>query len=141
MKKNITEILYKKILKSDNIDDFLDNNKTKITDSKFCNVLYSIIDEKDISISKALDHSMINKSYGYQIFNGRRVPSRDKVLQLALGLKLSLKETNKLLKLAEKNPLYVRNKRDAIVIFAINRELTLLDTEEILLEKDCTSFF
>jgi len=141
MKNNITEILNKKILKSDNIDDFLDNNKKNINSSKFCNVLFNIINEKNLSISKALEQSMINSSYGYQIFNGRRIPSRDKVLLLVLGLNLSLKQSNKLLELAEKNPLYVRNKRDAIIIFAINQELTLSETEEILLEKDCTSLF
>lgn len=141
MKNNITEILNKRILKSDNIDDFLDNNKKNINSSKFCNVLFNIINEKNLSISKALEQSMINSSYGYQIFNGRRIPSRDKVLLLILGLNLSLKESNKLLELAEKNPLYVRNKRDAIIIFAINQELTLLETEELLLEKDCTSLF
>jgi hypothetical protein len=137
MKKNTTEILNNKILKSDNIEEFLEDNKNSLNNSNFCNVLYKIIEEKELSIANALKKSLINSSYGYQIFNGRRIPSRDKVIQLILGLNLSLSQGNNLLKLTEKSPLYVRNERDAIFIYAINKKMSLIETEELLIQQKC----
>lgn len=139
MKNNTTEFLNEKILNSDNIKKFLENHKDKLDHSKFCNALYSIIEEKDLSIAQALKKSIINNSYGYQIFNGRRIPSRDKVIQLIIGLELSLEQGNKLLKLAEKSPLYVRNVRDAIFIYAINKKISLIDLEDLLIQQGLDS--
>jgi transcriptional regulator with XRE-family HTH domain len=97
------------------------------------------VEAKGLKISECLRNSQINESYGYQLFNGKRQPSRSKVIQLALGLSLTLEETNRLLKLAEKSELYVKDQRDAVVMFALNKKWTLYDTEALLIERGLES--
>jgi hypothetical protein len=42
-----------------------------------------------------------------------------------------------MLKLAEKSQLYVKNKRDAIIIFALNKKLSMIELNELLFEEGC----
>ena len=62
----------------------------------------------------------------------RRNPSRNKLLQLAFAMKLSLRETNRLLQAGGCNELYCKNRRDAIIIFCINHGETLQTADEQL---------
>ncbi len=78
-----------------------------------------------IDISKL---SLIDRSYTSQIIEGTKKPGRDKVLAIAIGLKLSIDETQKALKLAGLNELYPKSKRDSIIIFAINQKMNVMDT-------------
>ena len=138
-KKPSTEILAESLIKSSDIDVFLDTHRQSVVAENFNDYLYHLIEVRNIKISECLRMSMINESYGYQLFNGKRQPSRTKVLQLALGLGLSLDETNRLLKLAEKSELYVKDQRDAVVMFALNKNWSLFDTESLLSERNLPS--
>lgn len=74
----------------------------------------------------------ISKSYGYQVLRGERTPGRDVLLRTALFLHLPLKQTQRLLALGGCGALYPKVRRDAAVIFALNQNMTLLETEELL---------
>lgn len=138
-RKTTTKILAERLINSNDIDTFLDTHKTKIDAENFHDFLYRLIDSRGMKISECLKKSQINESYGYQLFNGKRQPSRTKVLQIALGIGLSLEETNRLLKLAEKSELYVKDQRDAVVMFALNKKWSLYDTEALLIERGLES--
>lgn len=138
-RKTTTEILAERLINSNDIDTFLDTHKTKIDAENFHDFLYRLIDSRGMKISECLKKSQINESYGYQLFNGKRQPSRTKVLQISLGIGLSLEETNRLLKLAEKSELYVKDQRDAVVMFALNKKWSLYDTEALLIERGLES--
>lgn len=84
--------------------------------------------------SEIIKKSGIERTYAYQIFNKRRMPGRDKILELSIGMGLSLKETQRGLKIGNEPILYSRNKRDAIIIFCINEGKSLMATEELLME-------
>ena len=73
----------------------------------------------------------LDRSYGYQLFNGTRRPSRELLLRLALLLKLG-EEAQRLLKIAGRQPLYARNRRDAAVLYALTHGLTAEETDELL---------
>ena len=60
--------------------------------------------------------------------DGRRSPSRDKVISLCLALKLELPETQRALTLTKNGQLYSKNKRDSILIF----EMCIRDSNSIL---------
>lgn len=55
----------------------------------------------------------------HQIISGRRQPSRDRLLCLCVGLGLTLEETKDFLKKARETDLYAKDRRDAIIMFAI----------------------
>jgi hypothetical protein len=78
----------------------------------------------------------LEKSFGHQLFSGRRTPSRDTVLQLAFGFSLSVTDTQELLKVARKSPLYPRVKRDSAIIYRLYHGKSFVDTQIILHDLD-----
>lgn len=76
----------------------------------------------------------LDRSYGYQLFNGTRRPTRNFLLRLALLLRLSEHETQRLLKIAGRQPLYARNRRDAAMLYALIHHLTEEEAQELLSE-------
>ena len=82
--------------------------------------------------ARVIEQSQIERTYGHQLFNGTRRPSRDKVLQLAIGMGLNVEETQKLLRAAGKSPLYPRLRRDAVILFGIRKSFSIIDVQEAL---------
>ena len=72
--------------------------------------------------------SNLDRSYTSQIIEGTKNPGRDKVLAISIGIKLNLEETQKALKLAGLSELYPKSKRDSIIIYAINKKMSVMDT-------------
>ena len=56
------------------------------------------------------------------------------LIRLALGIGLTINETQRLLKVAQRGELYPRNRRDAALIYCIQHQTNVLDAE-ILLEQ------
>jgi len=134
--KNSTEYLNQKLLGTGNLSDFFNENKDGITKDTFGVALGKLIDKKEITNGKLFTEANISQSTGYQILSSRRLPSREKVLQLTIGLSLNLQETNKLLRLSKHGELYVKEKRDAIIIYSINNSLSIFHTNELLHEEN-----
>ncbi len=132
-----TEYLINKLRESDNIKDFLKNNETVVSHDNFAVSLSKLIDLKGKSNAEVFESAQISESTGYQILSGRRLPSRDKVLKLSIAIQLDLFETNKLLRISKRGELYVKDKKDAIVIFSINNSLNITKTNELLFDEDC----
>lgn len=94
----------------------------------------SYLEKKKISKAEVIQKSGIARTYGYQILQGERCPSRDKVLALALAAGMDKKEVNRCLKIAGMNELYPKVRRDAIILFALDKSLGMLDLDELLYE-------
>ena len=94
--------------------------------------LDELLAQKKLKRSDVVRAAGLNETFGYQIFKGQRNPSRDKVLQIAFAMALSLRETNRLLKAGGANELYCKNRRDAIMIFCIDHAYSLQKTNEEL---------
>jgi len=127
-----TELLNEKLLKSSNIKEFIRSNEKHIRIDSFNHYLYDLIQNSGMKNTEFFTRAGMSESYGYQILNGKRQPSRDKVIQLSFGFPLSIEQTNILLKLSGKNELYVKNIRDAIILFAINNKFSLIAVNELL---------
>jgi len=76
--------------------------------------------------------SGIERSFGHQLFRGIRKPSRDNVLRLAFGFGLNVDETQTLLQLARRSPLYPKIKRDAAVLYSLSRKETIMEIQSSL---------
>ena len=74
----------------------------------------------------------IDRTYGYQLFNGTRRPSRDKAIQLAFGMDMNLLETQELLRAAEKSTLDRSKKRDAVFLFCLERRKNIYEAQQLL---------
>ena len=73
-------------------------------------------------------------NYLYQVCNGSKSPGRDKLIKIALGFPLTLAETQYLLRLGGHSELYVRNSRDAFLMFAIEKGYGIQRVNELLYE-------
>lgn len=85
--------------------------------------------------SEIIHSSSIQRNYAYQILNGTKNPGREKVLSLCLAAGMNYDDTQRALALAGLGKLYPRKKDDSVIIFAIERGLTVLETNELLYEE------
>ncbi len=99
-------------------------------------LLSALMDRRGINAARLSELTLLSRSFTYQLCSGERLPGRDIVLRLALALKLSVEEAQRLLQAAGKGALYPRVRRDAIVIFCLGREKGLYETNELLAQHD-----
>ena len=104
----------------------------EIRDVSFVDYINEILLEKNLEKSDIIRDAQIPRTYAYQIFQGSKQAGRDKILQLAIAMKLNLEETNRLLTVAPHNHLYDKQQRDAILIFGISKQYSLMEINELL---------
>lgn len=126
----MTEDLLNELL--DSPDPVAFASKHKLACRNLPDYLQQLLDERGLRRPEVVRRAGINPTFGYQIFVGQRNPSRNKLLQLAFAMKLSLRETNRLLQAGGCNELYCKNRRDAIIIFCIDHGETLQTVDEQL---------
>ena len=103
-----------------------------IHDISFIDYINELLIEKNLEKSDIIKDALIPRTYAYQIFQGSKQAGRDKILQLAIAMKLNLEETNRLLTIAHHNILYAKHQRDATIIFCISNHYNLFATNELL---------
>jgi len=94
--------------------------------------LHTLLEEHSMTVIQAIQCCNLDRSYGYQLFNGTRRPPRDILLTLAIRLGLTETEAQRLLKLAQRPVLYARNRRDAAVLYCLSHHLSLAEADELL---------
>lgn len=129
-KERITNEILEELLATNSIDASDINDAFNNLDLP--SYAHMLIEEKSLKKADVIHDAALNQTFGYQILAGQRNASRDKVIQLAFGLHTSLIETQRLLKRAGLSELYVKNRRDAIVILAIENKLTIYQTNDEL---------
>ena len=118
-----------KILYTHSLDDFMDSNPSLMP---FPDYITHMCLSRGATREHVIKKSGIDRTYGHQLFNGTRKPSRDKVIQLAFGFELDVEQTQQLLKAAEKSPLYPRIKRDAALLYCIMHKLGYIEAQKLL---------
>lgn len=132
MEQKLTEELIHEIENTQKVEDYLDCNRSELINSRFHEYMKKLLTEKSLKKTDIVSGSNLNRAYVYQIFSGSKVPSRDKVIALGFGYKLDLSEMQRFLKQAGYRELYARDKRDAILIFALNKDLDIVQTNELI---------
>lgn len=104
----------------------------QVPEISFVDYLETLLLQKNISKSRLINKANLHRTYAYQIFNGTKTPSRNKVIQLALALQLNTKETNNLLSLSNNGYLYPKVKFDATILFALKNKYSVMETNLLL---------
>ncbi|WP_125153222.1 hypothetical protein [Clostridium rectalis] len=120
------------------LTNYINEAKNTFSNLNFHSYFGDIIKKKNLKKSKLIENSNIDRTYCYQILNGTKNPSRDKILQLCISAKLNINEVQRLLTLGNVGQLYPKDARDSAIIFAINKSLTLLETDYMLSELNLT---
>lgn len=130
MAERLTEELLDELLNAQNIDAYLD--AAEPAETTLAEYLQQLLEEKHLERSRVVRMADLNETFGYQIFMGQRNPSRNKVLQIAFAMALTLRETNRALTYAGLSRLYPKNRRDAIIIWCIEGGCSLVKVNEEL---------
>lgn len=127
-----TEELTHEIKSATDIDDYLTVNSDNMLTTTLSDYLNTLLRQKKIRKADVIRGSLLSRAYVYKIFAGEKIPSRDKLIALAFGLGLSDSETQKMLKLSGYRELYARSKRDALLLFALQKHKSILEVNELL---------
>ena len=127
MNEKNTDTLQQELMSTNNLDRFLTENDASFRDVPLQEAIQRIFDEKGMSKTQLAKQSGISEVYLHQLFSGRRFPSRSRLLCLCFGLGATVDEAQSLLQQARHAPLYSRDRRDAIIIFALSHHMTLFE--------------
>lgn len=130
MAEPLTEELLDELLEAPSIDSYLDVHAPGTR--SLSDYLNELLEAKRLKRSQVVRMANLNETFGYQIFTGARNPSRDKVLQIAFAMALTLRETNRALEAAGVSSLYSKDRRDVIIIFCLDRGCSLQKVNEEL---------
>lgn len=139
MEEKNTELLQSELQHADNIEKFFKDNSADIKERSVMDYLNQMIIKYNAEVSEVVRKSGLS-NYAYQIFDGRKKAGRDKLLQLAFGFPLTLEETNRLLKCGGHSELYVKTKRDAYIMYAIQKSYDIHKTNELLFQNGEKTF-
>jgi hypothetical protein len=131
-KENRTSALLRGLLRTPDLGEYLESYTAEMGTLSFNIYITEICKTTGQIPEQVIKCAGIERTYGHQLFNGTRKPSRDKVIQLAFGFHLDLDGTQKLLQVAQKNPLYPKIKRDAAIVHCISHRKEILETQSIL---------
>ena len=127
-----TDELLALLFKERNLEHFLQRNESAYLTVSFCDYLQVWCRKHQEVPEQVIRRANLEKSYGHQLFSGKRNPSRDTVLQLAFAMRADLGQAQEMLRIARKSPLYPRIKRDTVLIYCLHNHISLVETQIIL---------
>ena len=99
-------------------------------------MLQDLFQRSGLSKAALAKRAGTSEVYLYQIFSGERTPSRDRTICLCYGLSATLEETQRLLKCSGLAQLYVKNRRDAIIIYGLAHKMELDEINDRLFAEE-----
>lgn len=132
--KKTTAQLQEMLKKHTNINEYLQMNEDSFSVGEPHEILMSEIEKRKLTKAEVIKKSGIERHYAYQILSGTKMPSRDKLLMFCFGLSMNVDEVQHLLLVCSAPQLYAKNKRDNVVLFALENHLSLIEVNELLYE-------
>lgn len=139
-KKKSTERLQSELKSVKNLERFIKENEESLVTKTVPEYLNELLIQYDVEKKDVIHRSGLIGSYGYQIFDGKRSAGREKMLQLAFGFPLTLEETQRLLRLSGYSELYVKKKREALIMYALGMQFDLYQTNDLLEKNEEETF-
>lgn len=135
MKKS-TEELLNELKQAKVLGDFITDNIQEFETLPLAELLTQMLERYNKARIDVIKSARLDFTYGYQIFDGKKRPRREKLLQLAFGFPLSVEDTNRVLRAGGVNGLYVRNKRDVICMYCLHQGMTLEECNSFLYQME-----
>lgn len=130
VEERLTEDLLEELLKTERPEDYLLHEV--LVDETLPGYLNELLAERGISRAAVGRASGITSAFLYELFAGESAPRRDTAIMLAFGLGCTLKEAQRLLKLAGLSELWPRRHRDAVIIWCIDRGMSRVECDDEL---------
>lgn len=121
--ERLTEDLLEHLLEASSPEAYLDTEG--IDDNReFTDYLFERLAARGGKRAAVVRESGLNPTVVYDIFQGKSRPGRDHAVMLAFGLHCDLRQAQRLLRLAGVSELWCKQRRDAILIWCIDRGYT-----------------
>lgn len=129
-----TKEMMKRLVSTIEYEEFYETNRGKFIDISLSEYLLEVMAEKDLTAAQ-IAKSTGTGDYLYKLLNGKKKnPSRDVLIRLAFGMKMNAEEISNMMRITHFHELDSRNKRDAAILFCINKSYDLQRTNEMLYE-------
>lgn len=132
LRKKTDELLKELKFKNTNIQKYIETNPDSFIEINLKDFWTNIVDNSGMTKSDIINKSDFSYVYFYDVIAGKKVPTSDKIIRLVLAMHLTLEQCQTALRYCGKSQLYPRIKRDSIIIFAITRNYTVFQTQELL---------
>ncbi len=96
----------------------------------------SILKNNNFSKSSIINKSDFSYCYFYEVINGKKIPTRDKIIRLTLAMELSIEECQQALKISGHSFLFPTNRRDSILLYAIEHKKSIVQCNNLLNKYD-----
>ena len=130
-----TEALWKRLLDTPSLSAYLTENEAELELPVFSAFIAALCRSRGEPPERVIKRARLERSFGHQLFSGKRHPSRDTVLLLAFGLEADIELAQSLLRCALCPPLYPRNRRDATIIFCLFHRYDVVRTQAELADR------
>ncbi len=133
-KKLSTDQLLDLLFMESNLERLMEKGSESLGMPDFPDYISALCRQRGEVPERVINRANIEKSYGHQLFSGRRKPSRDTVLQLAFGFEMDYNAAQELLKIARKSLLHPKVKRDMVIVFCLQHGSSIVECQ-LALEK------
>lgn len=119
--------------------EFIKNSITPIKDRTFNDYFNEYLGKHPtMKTSEIVKKSGLHRTYAYEIINGNKKGSRDRVIALCFAAEMTVDELNHALLYSGNNQLYPKNTRDAYIefFFKSKKGSTVLSLNEALIDND-----
>ena len=121
--EHLTEDLLARLRAAASPKEYLDADVT--IDRSLKSYLDDLLVWKNTKRSAVIRASGVHPTVAYDIFSGKcSHPGRDKLIMIAFGFGCTLAETQRMLRLAGVSELWAKVRRDAVIIWCIDRGMT-----------------
>lgn len=129
-RERLTEELLERLLASASPEAYLAQGGT--VDRSLPDYLSYLLKRRGMRRADVVRGSGVASTVVYDVFCGKSRPGRDHAVMLAFGLRCSLRETQRLLRLAGVAELWPKVRRDAVIIWCIQQGMTRAECDDEL---------
>lgn len=138
-----TDELFSELTKAKTDKDvktFYKQNEEELQHPDAASYLEQLLAKHNLKKADVIINTGLERTFAYHLLAGRKTFTRDKLLIFAIAARLSVEETQNLLKYSGEGKLYARDARDGAVIYALNQKLDIWKTNEFLRELSLPEF-
>lgn len=129
-----TQLLLNEIKETSSIYEFLENNSSNLLDRPMGDYLDTLLKKYKMTKNRLQCEAGLSRQYLYEVYNGSKKMSRNKILNIIFALHTDLDEAQNLLKYSGNSQLYPKDMKDSILIFCIQKKMSLTEVNDILYE-------
>jgi hypothetical protein len=126
-----TQILLEKLRHASDIMEYLNHNSNEFLSETVGGYLTGLLEQRSLKVADITDASGLG-DYVYKVFRDERHASRDVLIAIAVGMRLSHAETQLLLRIGRCAALDPRNHEDSVALFSLEKQLTKHEMDELL---------